>query len=135
MAYRIFCERLLAGEPITIYGDGSQTRGNTYVLDCVDATVAALGAGTLGRAYNVGGGEALSLADALAMLAAALGVEPVVEHEPARTGDQRHTMADISRARTDLAWVPSTSAAEGLVAEARWVSGLTRRAGEVPRGD
>ena len=43
MAYRIFCERLLRGEPLTVYGDGGQTRSNTYVSDCVAATLAALG--------------------------------------------------------------------------------------------
>jgi nucleoside-diphosphate-sugar epimerase len=122
MAFRIFCERLLAGAPITVYGDGLQTRGNTYVTDCVAATVSALTCGETGRAYNVGGGQEVALIDALGILADALGVVPEIEYEPARVGDQRHTMADVSRAATELLWSPTVSAEEGLAAEALWVS-------------
>ena len=121
MAYRIFCERLLRGEPITVYGDGRQSRGNTYVSDCVDATVAALHVGREGVAYNIGGGTELALLDAIDLLAATLGVEPVVVHEPGRPGDQRRTAADVSRASTDLGWSPKVAPEEGLAAEAAWV--------------
>ena len=124
MAYRIFCERLLAGEGITVYGDGLQTRGNTYVSDCVDATVAALTEGAAGRVYNVGGGEQISLIDAVRLLAEALGTEPTIEHRPTRAGDQRHTIADTSRARVELGWQPSVLPRDGLAAEAAWVRGL-----------
>jgi nucleoside-diphosphate-sugar epimerase len=131
MAYRIFCERLLAGEPIVVYGDGLQTRGNTYVLDCVAATLSALVRGGEGNVYNVGGGEELSLLAAIGLLSEALGVDPVIEHRPARVGDQRHTMADCSRAALDLGWVPTVSASDGLAAEARWVR--SQRTREVSR--
>jgi nucleoside-diphosphate-sugar epimerase len=124
MAYRIFCERLLANEPIVVYGDGLQTRGNTYVTDCVAATASALTQGSVGAVYNVGGGEELALLTAVQLLSDALGVEPVIEHRPARLGDQRHTMADCSRAALDLGWAPTVGAAEGLAAEANWVRSL-----------
>ena len=123
MAYRIFCERLLAGEPITVFGDGSQSRGNTYVSDCVAATVAALTHGRMGEAYNVGGGEELTLTDALRVLAEVLDVDPIIHHEPVRPGDQQRTKADISKATSELGWVPVVDAATGLAKEAAWVSG------------
>lgn len=124
MAYRIFCERLLSGEPITIYGDGQQTRGNTYVSDCVTATVLALEQGETGRGYNIGGGEAISLIDAVGVLAEALDVEPEIRWADPRPGDQRSTKAVISRAAAELGWEPLVWPRDGLVAEARWVSSL-----------
>jgi UDP-glucuronate 4-epimerase len=124
MAYRIFCERLLAGEPITVFGDGEQSRGNTYVGDCVAATVAALSGGRDGEVYNVGGGEELGLNRAIGVLADALGVDPVIEHRPPRPGDQRRTMADVSKAATELGWAPAVAPQDGLVAEAEWVRSL-----------
>jgi nucleoside-diphosphate-sugar epimerase len=124
MAYRIFCEQLLAREPITIFGDGKQTRGNTYVADCVAATVASLRAGVPGRAYNIGGGRAVSLLDALQILSETLGVAPEVRWAAGRAGDQRHTSADVTRAAEELGWRPSTEPRAGLAEEARWVASL-----------
>src|SRR5207302_977468 len=77
-------------------GDGLQVRGNTYVGDCVEATIAALGA-PRGEVYNVGGGETASVWDVLARLEAILGVKAPVRREPARPADQRVTGADTSR--------------------------------------
>lgn len=124
MAYRIFCERLLSAQPITIYGDGQQTRGNTYVSDCVAATVSALGKGEAGRTYNIGGGESISLVDALGVLAEALEVQPEVRWADPRPGDQRNTMAAISRAAGELGWEPAVRPREGLVTEALWVASM-----------
>ena len=69
MAYRIFCERMLRGEPITVYGDGKQTRSNTYVGDCVAATIAALGRPADGSVFNIGGGREVELLGAIEVLA------------------------------------------------------------------
>lgn len=126
MAYRIFCEHLIRGEPITVYGDGGQSRSNTFVTDCVAATVAALGCTGEGEIYNVGGGREVTLSDAIEVLARHLGVEPVIEHAPARRGDQRRTVADTTRARTDLGWAPTVDPEEGLLSEARWVEARMR---------
>ena len=125
MAYRIFCERLLSDEPVTVYGDGRQSRSNTYVSDCVEATIAALHRTPDGTAFNIGGGAEVELLDAIAILGDVLGVEARVEHRPGRPGDQRRTMADTTRARELLGWKPTVGPAEGLAAEAAWVR--TRR--------
>src|SRR5438105_351647 len=64
MGYHRFIHALLRGEPATVYGDGLQMRGNTYVSDCVEATVAAIQC-VPGETYNVGGGEIVSVWDVL----------------------------------------------------------------------
>lgn len=121
MAYRIFCERLLRGEPITVYGDGRQSRSNTYVSDCVAATVAALDGPADGSIFNIGGGREVELLEAISILARHLGVEPVIEYREARRGDQRRTVADIGRARAVLGWEPQVEPEAGLLSEVRWV--------------
>lgn len=121
MAYRIFCEKMLAGEPIVIYGDGQQSRSNTYISDCVAATVAAIHRPADGSTFNIGGGQELKLLDAVSIIADRLGVDPVIEHREARRGDQRRTMADTIRARAELDWTPVVSPDEGLAAQIAWV--------------
>ncbi len=121
MAYRIFCERLLRGTPITIFGDGHQSRSNTYVADGVAATVLAATRDGQGDVLNIGGGREIELLDALTILADILEVEPIVNHEPARAGDQRRTVADIGRAQEVLGWSPEVAPEDGLRHEADWV--------------
>lgn len=121
MAYRIFCERLLLGEPIVVYGDGGQSRSNTYVSDCVAGTLAALAGPADGSIFNIGGGEELKLLDAISLIADELGVEPVIEFRDARRGDQRRTVADVSAARRALGWAPAVEPVEGLRREVAWV--------------
>src|SRR4051812_18951587 len=93
MGYHQFIAAMLRDEPVVVTGDGHQTRSNTYVADCVEATIAALQA-PRNETYNVGGGETASVWDVLGKLEAILGVEAVVRREPARPGDQRVTGAD-----------------------------------------
>ena len=121
MAYRIFCERLLRGEPLIVYGDGGQSRSNTYVTDCVAGTLAALDGPADGSIFNLGGGREIKLTEAIAVIADRLGVEPVIEHREARRGDQRRTVADITRAREVLGWEPEVDPEEGLAAQVDWV--------------
>ena len=121
MAYRIFCERLLRGEPLTVYGDGLQSRSNTYVSDCVAATIAALGRPPDGSIFNIGGGKEITLATAIEILAGHLDVEPTIIRKPARHGDQRRTAADTTRARELLGWTPLVTPDIGLPAQADWV--------------
>lgn len=121
MAYRIFCEQLLQGEPITVYGDGLQSRSNTYVSDCVKATVSALEQPSVGATLNIGGGREITLLEAISTLARHLDVEPVIEHSNARPGDQRRTSACIDLAEELLGWRPEVSPEEGLANQVEWV--------------
>ena len=120
MAYHKFIEALLDGQPITVFGDGEQTRSNTYVDDAVAGTLRALERGAVGGIYNIGGGRTVTLNEAIGLIAGHLGVEPVIHREPARPGDQRHTSADIGRARTVLGYEPTVEPAEGFGRQVAW---------------
>ncbi len=121
MAYRIFIRALLAGQPLVVFGDGRQRRGNTYVGDCVDATVRALHNGAAGQVYNVGGGTEVELIEAIHVLERLTGRTAIIRHEPARPGDQRRTLANCARIRAELGWEPRTSLEEGLAHEVAWL--------------
>jgi nucleoside-diphosphate-sugar epimerase len=119
MGYHRFIRALLRGEPVTVCGDGQQVRGNTYVADCVAAAVAAADAPP-GEVYNVGGGEAASVWDVLRVLEELAGRPARVKREPARDGDQRHTLADTAKLRSHLGWRPRTGLREGLARQWEW---------------
>jgi nucleoside-diphosphate-sugar epimerase len=129
MGYHRFIQAMLREEPVVVYGDGLQVRGNTYVADCVAATVAAVEAQP-GEVYNVGGGETANVWDILRHLEALAGRKARVQRQPARPGDQRYTFADTTRLRRHLGWEPRTTLAEGLARQWHW----QREELEVTRG-
>jgi UDP-glucuronate 4-epimerase len=128
MAYHIFFESLLEDRPITVFGDGGQSRSNTYVSDCVDATVRALHSAPAGEIYNIGGGEVVTLNAAIATISELTGREPTIIRKPARPGDQRSTEADTTKARTELGYVPSVGVSAGLSAQFAWHTSRRERA-------
>jgi nucleoside-diphosphate-sugar epimerase len=119
MGYHRFIAALLDDQPITVFGDGQQIRGNTYIDDCVEATLAATKA-PIGETYNLGGGETASVWDILAKLETILGRRPNVRHEPARFGDQRSTYADTTKLQRHLGWQPRTTLEVGLARQVAW---------------
>jgi nucleoside-diphosphate-sugar epimerase len=119
MGYHRFIAALLKGQPITVYGDGLQVRGNTFIDDCIDATVAAVQA-PIGETYNLGGGETASVWEILAKLENVIGTTAVVQRERARPGDQRSTCADTSKLQRHLGWQASTTLDEGLAQQVAW---------------
>jgi len=123
MGYAIFIDRVLRGEPITVFGDGDQTRGNTYIDDCVEATLLAASAGRPGEVYNVGGGEARSANWVLATIQRLVGRKVPVAHAPPRPGEQREAVADTAKAGRELGWWPRTSLEDGLRAQIKWQRG------------
>lgn len=120
MGYHLFCEALLDGRPITVYGDGRQRRSNTHVRDAVAATRAALQRGSAGDIMNVAGDGTIALADAIAVLADELGISPQLVFASPRPGDQRDTAGDSSRAQRILDWAPQTPLETGLREQAAW---------------
>lgn len=124
MGYHLFIERVLRGQTITIAGDGRQTRGNTYVSDCVAATLAAFTRGPVpgvaGETFNIGGGEVVSALEALALIERITGRVAVVDYGPARPGEQQHALADTGKARRILGWAPRVGIEEGLRAQVAW---------------
>jgi UDP-glucose 4-epimerase len=115
----IFSKRLLAGEPITIYGDGEQTRDYVFVGDVVRANMLLTDApldsadGIDARAYNIGTGVETSVNALADTLEAAAGATVERRYAEARPGELRHSCLDWSRARR-AGWTPETTLAEGL---------------------
>ncbi|HET6623937.1 MAG TPA: NAD-dependent epimerase/dehydratase family protein, partial [Gaiellaceae bacterium] len=110
------------GRSFELFGDGSQSRSFTYVDDAVEATIAAMERGAAARTYNVGGGEEVSVLQALEALAAVAGRRLEVVRSPRREGDAARTAADTSRIAADLAWEAKTPFAHGLEAQWRWAA-------------
>jgi UDP-glucose 4-epimerase len=121
MAFHKFLRAVVRGQPITVFGDGEQTRDFTFVADAVAATAAAAVRGVPGRVYNIGGGSRVSVNQVLEIIGRVSGRQPVLDLKPSEKGDMRHTFADTTRARQDLAFAPTVSLEEGLAAEYRWL--------------
>jgi len=110
-----FASACLRGEPPRIHGDGEQSRDFTYVADTVRANLLAADApGAVGRVINVAGGRRITMNRLLAEIQEIVGSELEPIHEPARPGDVRHSLADLSRARDLLGFEPAVPLAEGL---------------------
>jgi UDP-glucose 4-epimerase len=111
----IFVSRLLAGSPITIHGDGEQTRDFVYVSDVVEANVRAMFGPYPGPSpLNVARGSRTTLNELVTMLADIVGVIPHVTHGTPRAGDIRHSGADITAVREALGYEPKWTVRDGL---------------------
>ena len=122
MAFHRFLKAAAAGAPITLFGDGQQTRDFTFVGDAVAATIAAADRGRPGGVYNIGGGSRVSMLQVLDIIARCTGRRLDVRREPSQKGDMRDTYADTSRARADLGFAPSVPLDQGISEEYRWLS-------------
>jgi nucleoside-diphosphate-sugar epimerase len=121
MGFHRFLRAAVQGQPITLYGDGRQTRDFTFVADAVAATIAAGARGVPGRVYNIGGGSRVSINEVLDLIGTVAGRPVTITREPAQKGDMRDTYADTTRARTDLGFSPAVALKEGLQAEHEWL--------------
>ncbi|MEZ5973972.1 MAG: GDP-mannose 4,6-dehydratase [Planctomycetota bacterium] len=120
----IFASRLLAGKPVTIFGDGGQTRDFTAVENVVHANLLALDADVEpGTVFNVGGQQSVSLNDLYQVMAEYIGVERKPDYGPVRDGDVRHSLADISQARAQLGYEPVLDWRQGLRQTMDWYAG------------
>ena len=114
----IFADALVTGRPVTVFGDGEQTRDYVYVDDVVDAFTRAATRGE-GLVCNVGTGTESTVNELLRTLCALVGVEPEIRHAPARQGELRRNALDPTRAAIHLGWRSWTTldAGSALVVE------------------
>jgi UDP-glucose 4-epimerase len=125
----IFGNRLLAGEQITVFGDGEQTRDLVYVEDVAAANLAASERPLEGltsidaRAFNIGTGVETSVNRLAELLAKAGGSQTAVRHAPARAGELLRSALDVRKAERGLGWRPRVALPEGLARTLRWISG------------
>jgi UDP-glucose 4-epimerase len=111
----IFVDRILAGQPLTFFGDGSQTRDFVYVGNVVDANLlAATTPGVSGRMYNVGCGKSTSLLTLASLIERAAGKKVERRFGTPRAGDIKDSVAEIERARSELGYAPAVDVEEGL---------------------
>ena len=124
MGFHRFIRAALTGQPITLFGDGEQTRDFTFVEDAVAATRAAGDRGRPGGVYNIGGGSRVTINQVLDLIARRTGRTLDIRRQPAEKGDMRDTWADTSRAQADLGFRPATPLEAGIGAECEWLAGL-----------
>lgn len=121
LAIRMFMERIDAGLPVPVFGDGGMGRDYTYVDDIVNGVTAALGHEAAFDVFNLGNSSPVLLRDMVKAVEAALGKQARIDFQPEQPGDVPITFADISKAGRLLGYRPATSFAEGLARQAAWL--------------
>ncbi|GIV76569.1 MAG: GDP-mannose 4,6-dehydratase [Litorilinea sp.] len=117
-----FIQALLRGEPLTVHGDGTQSRDFSFVENVVQANLlAATAPDAAGRVFNIACGQRHSLCQLIDHLAAIAGRTPRIDYTPPRPGDVPHSQADISAARRYLGYEPTVDFVEGLRRTVAWM--------------
>jgi UDP-glucose 4-epimerase len=114
-----FCANGIEGKPLTIYGDGKQTRDYVYVEDCAAAFLAAADFGRAGT-WNIGTGTEVNVLELAELVARLTGGASRLVFAPARIGELSRSALTWERAAQDLGWQPATSLADGVQAVVRW---------------
>ncbi len=115
-----FIEWIRRGQPIQLYGDGTQTRDFTYIDDIAQGTVAALGQDGC-EVFNLGGGNTpITINAMIGLVENLLDRKALVEHLPPNAADMHDTAAEISKARQRLGWRPAVDPAEGFSRSVKW---------------
>lgn len=120
-AVTTFVWRVLAGEPIVIWGDGSVARDFLYIADLVAAFLRVIEGETPSRLYNIGCGEPCTLNRLIEIIGAVTQTKPVVEYKPVRKLDVPVNFLDVSRAREELGWAPRLDLEQGIASLAEYV--------------
>lgn len=124
MMYSKLFHAAIHKEPIKVFGDGSQSRTNTYVGDIVDGIKQALYGAKLGEIYNLGGGEEITLNKAMSYVEEITGKELVKEFVGSQQGDQYRTSADTRKAQVDFGFSPKVLVYDGLEKQYNWMRSL-----------
>ncbi len=127
MAYYIFANKILAGEPIPVFNNGEMRRDFTYIDDIVAGVLACLdkppvddGTTPPNRIYNIGNNRCENLTDFIAVIEEALDKKAIIDFQPMQPGDVRETFADIDSSRRDFGFEPKTGIKEGIARFVDW---------------
>jgi nucleoside-diphosphate-sugar epimerase len=126
-----FITQMLNGEQPTIFGDGTQSRDFTYVDNAVDANLLAMRAQAsqvAGQVFNVATGKRADLNQAFQLLKKIIGFPGEVKYGPTRSGDVKHSLADLSRSEKHLGYTPKVDFEEGLRRTVEWYRGQFKAA-------
>jgi UDP-glucuronate 4-epimerase len=121
LAIHKFARRMLAGQKLPFFGDGSTRRDYTYVDDILAGVLAAIDRPLTYDVVNLGGAHTTSLRELIALLEEALGIESKLDVQPMQPGDMPLTSADVTHAREVLGYAPRTSMRDGLRKFAGWI--------------
>lgn len=127
LAISIFTRKALAGEDIDIFGNGNKSRDFTYIDNVVDANMLAMAKGS--GVYNIGGGKGFTINELAWTIIELTGSNSKINHGNDMLGDMEHTLADISRAKLELGYIPRVDITEGLKKYVDFVRG-TRKEGK-----
>jgi UDP-glucose 4-epimerase len=128
MAFYKFFKAILLEQPISIYGDGEQTRDFTFVSDAIAANLAAATLPeAVGEIFNIGGGSCVALTEVINTMEKIVDCPIRRQHLETAKGDARHTAADVSKAQNILLYQPQVSLIDGLAREWFWMQSLSER--------
>jgi UDP-glucuronate 4-epimerase len=124
LAIHFFTSRMVQGQTITLFGDGTQSRDYTYCDDIVAGVIAAIDwteSAPFGvEQFNLGGNRSVATEAMVAEIAEALGVEPRIEWAPMQPGDVQRTAADLTKSGAILGYAPHTPFPEGIRRFVAW---------------
>lgn len=124
MAFHRFIHNMLTDKPITVYGDGQQTRDYTYIRDAVQANLLAMEKGRPGQVYNIGGSSRTSLNQVIEWLGEIMNKRPQVINAAKQPGDPQHTWANIDKAGQELGYNPAFPLKLGLHKQVAYIQAL-----------
>jgi nucleoside-diphosphate-sugar epimerase len=128
MAFHRFISQILNGDPLTVYGDGLQSRDFTYISDCVAGTAAALyKENIIGETVNIGGRERASVQEVITVIEQLTGKKANIHYSPKVSGEPKHTWADISKAVALLDYDPEVTLREGIGREIEYIRSIYQR--------
>lgn len=119
-AIAIFCHKIIAGEPISLFGDGSIARDFVYINDVIEAFVGAIEAPVLTESCNIGSGECHSMLDIIRLIEQVSGQFASIQTLPSRGCDVPRSFLDIKHVGRVLSWHPKTALKDGIAATIKW---------------
>jgi UDP-glucuronate 4-epimerase len=127
LAIHSFARRMVQGQPLTLFGDGTQSRDYTFCDDIVAGVLAAVDWTATAPPgmdiFNLGGNHPVPLKTLVATLSAALGIEPIVQWAPMQPGDVQRTWADLTKSARVLGYAPRTRLEDGVARFVTWFRG------------
>ncbi len=124
MAFHKFIKAILENRPITVFGNGNQSRDFTFVIDVVDANIAAMTKETESTIFNIGGGNHETVNGVIGLLQDLLGKKAKINYIENVKGDVRDTKADITLPRRELGFNPAYDLKHGLQKEIEWLKSM-----------
>ena len=120
MAMYIFAEKILKGEPISVYNHGKMKRDFTYIDDIISGVISSIKNNFNFEIFNLGNNSSEPLMDVVSILESKIGKTAIINYEPMQLGDVANTFADIEKSKLKLAFLPKTKIKEGISYFLEW---------------